>query len=75
MKILNLLAIVLIIPIKLYQVLISPLLGSSCRYSPTCSQYSIEAIKKHGPFKGSWLAVKRISSCHPWGGSGHDPVP
>ena len=75
MKILNILAIVLIIPIKLYQVLISPLLGSSCRYSPTCSQYSIEAIKKHGPFKGSLLAVKRISSCHPWGGSGHDPVP
>ncbi len=75
MKILNILAIVLIIPIKLYQVLMSPLLGSSCRYSPTCSQYSIEAIKKHGPFKGSWLAVKRISSCHPWGGSGHDPVP
>ena len=75
MKILNILAIVLIIPIKLYQVLISPLLGSSCRYSPTCSQYSIEAINKHGPFKGSWLAVKRISSCHPWGGSGHDPVP
>ena len=75
MKILNILAIVLIIPIKLYQVLISPLLGSSCRYSPTCSQYSIEAIKKHGPFKGLWLAVKRISNCHPWGGSGHDPVP
>ena len=75
MKILNILVIVLIIPIKLYQVLISPLLGSSCRYSPTCSQYSIEAIKKHGPFKGSLLAVKRISSCHPWGGSGHDPVP
>ena len=75
MKILNILAIVLIIPIKLYQVLISPLLGSSCRYSPTCSQYTIEAIKKHGPFKGSLLAVKRISSCHPWGGSGHDPVP
>lgn len=75
MKILNILVIVLIIPIKLYQVLISPLLGSSCRYSPTCSQYTIEAIKKHGPFKGSLLAVKRISSCHPWGGSGHDPVP
>ena len=75
MKILNILAIVLIIPIKLYQVLISPLLGSSCRYSPTCSQYSIEAIKKHGPFKGLWLAVKRISNCHPWGGSGHDPIP
>ena len=75
MKILNILATVLIIPIKLYQVLISPLLGSSCRYSPTCSQYSIEAIKKHGPFKGLWLAVKRISNCHPWGGSGHDPIP
>tara|TARA_B100000941_G_scaffold257782_1_gene207818 strand:+ start:543 stop:770 length:228 start_codon:yes stop_codon:yes gene_type:complete len=75
MKTLNILAIVLIIPIKLYQILISPLFGPSCRYSPTCSQYSIEAINKHGPLKGSWLAFKRISSCHPWGGSGHDPVP
>ena len=69
------LSFLLIIPIKLYQIIISPILGPNCRYHPTCSQYSIEAINKHGPFKGTWLAIKRISSCHPWGGSGHDPVP
>ena len=69
------LSFLLVIPIKLYQMLISPILGPNCRYHPTCSQYSIEAINKHGPFKGTWLAMKRISSCHPWGGSGHDPVP
>ena len=69
------LSFLLVIPIKLYQILISPVLGPNCRYHPTCSQYSIEAINKHGPFKGTWLAIKRISSCHPWGGSGHDPVP
>lgn len=71
----KLLSFLLVIPIKLYQMLISPILGPNCRYHPTCSQYSIEAINKHGPFKGTWLAIKRISSCHPWGGSGHDPVP
>ena len=69
------LSFLLVIPIKLYQILISPILGPNCRYHPTCSQYSIEAINKHGPFKDTWLAIKRISSCHPWGGSGHDPVP
>jgi len=69
------LSFLLVIPIKLYQILISPIIGPNCRYHPTCSQYSIEAINKHGPFKGTWLAIKRISSCHPWGGSGHDPVP
>ena len=69
------LSFLLVIPIKLYQILISPILGPNCRYHPTCSQYSIEAINKYGPFKGTWLATKRISSCHPWGGSGHDPVP
>jgi putative membrane protein insertion efficiency factor len=69
------LSFLLVIPIKLYQMLISPILGPNCRYHPTCSQYSIEAINKYGPFKGTWLAIKRISSCHPWGGSGHDPVP
>ena len=68
------LSFLLVVPIKLYQILISPILGPNCRYHPTCSQYSIEAINKHGPFKGTWLAIKRISSCHPWGGSGHDPV-
>ena len=71
----KLLSFILVIPIKLYQILISPLIGPNCRFHPTCSQYSIEAINKHGPFKGTWLAIKRISSCHPWGGSGHDPVP
>ncbi|HET8829275.1 MAG TPA: membrane protein insertion efficiency factor YidD [Pelobium sp.] len=61
--------------IKIYQYLISPLLGSSCRFTPTCSQYGVEAIKKHGAFKGGWLTVKRIARCHPWGNHGHDPVP
>ena len=65
----------LIVPIKLYQILLSPLIGPSCRFTPTCSNYAIDAINKHGPFKGFWLAIKRISKCHPWGGSGHDPVP
>ena len=68
-------SLILIIPIKLYQILISPLLGPSCRFTPTCSQYAVEAIQKYGPFKGSWLAFKRIIRCHPWGGCGHDPVP
>ncbi|MES2447113.1 MAG: membrane protein insertion efficiency factor YidD [Bacteroidota bacterium] len=61
--------------IRLYQILLSPLLGASCRYTPTCSAYGIEAIKKHGPFYGGWLTLKRIASCHPWGKHGHDPVP
>lgn len=61
--------------IRLYQLLLSPLLGASCRYTPTCSAYGIEAIKKHGPFYGGWLTLKRIASCHPWGKHGHDPVP
>ena len=66
---------IFIIPIKLYQILLSPLLGQSCRYHPTCSQYAVEAIQKYGPIKGIWLGIKRIARCHPWGGSGHDPVP
>ena len=65
----------LIIIIKMYQLLISPLFPSSCRYTPTCSHYTVEALNKHGLFKGGWLGIKRISKCHPWGGSGHDPVP
>ncbi len=66
----------LILPVKLYQYLISPLISPSCRYTPSCSVYTIEALKKHGPFKGLWLSIKRIISCNPWwGGSGHDPVP
>ena len=62
-------------PIRLYQRFISPCLGHNCRFLPTCSQYAIEAITKYGPVKGLWLAVKRILRCHPWGGSGYDPVP
>ncbi|MBY0347703.1 MAG: membrane protein insertion efficiency factor YidD [Hydrotalea flava] len=61
--------------IKFYQYVISPNIGPKCRYTPTCSQYAIEALKKYGIFKGGWLSIKRISSCHPWGGHGHDPVP
>jgi putative membrane protein insertion efficiency factor len=65
----------LIFLIRIYQWVISPLLGPKCRYQPTCSHYAVEALKKHGPFKGLWLAVRRISRCHPLGGSGWDPVP
>lgn len=61
--------------IRFYQVAISPYTPATCRYQPTCSHYSLEALKKYGLFKGSWLALKRIFSCHPWGGSGYDPVP
>jgi putative membrane protein insertion efficiency factor len=71
----KILVFILIIPLKFYQWVISPMIGPSCRYTPTCSAYSIQALKKHGPFKGLWLSVKRIASCNPWGGSGYDPVP
>lgn len=60
--------------IQFYRVAISPILPASCRYTPTCSQYAIEAIKKHGPFKGGFIAFKRILRCNPFGGSGYDPV-
>ena len=71
----TLLTKILILPIRFYQGAISPLLPPACRYTPTCSQYAVEALTVHGPFKGSWLALKRICRCHPWGGSGYDPVP
>ena len=61
--------------IKLYQWIISPILGPKCRFNPTCSQYGLEAFKKYGPIKGFWLTIKRIARCHPWGGHGYDPVP
>ncbi|MBO9637849.1 membrane protein insertion efficiency factor YidD [Siphonobacter aquaeclarae] len=64
-----------IILIRIYQGALSPYLGNSCRYTPTCSQYAVQAIDKYGPWKGSWLALRRISRCHPWGGHGYDPVP
>lgn len=64
-----------IVLVKFYQNFISPLTPATCRYSPTCSNYTLEALKKHGLFKGGWLSLKRIISCNPWGGSGYDPVP
>lgn len=65
----------LVWPIRFYQRYISTLTPPTCRFTPTCSQYAIEAIEKYGPMKGLWLAIRRISRCHPWGGSGYDPVP
>ena len=65
----------LVVLIKFYQVCISPFTPPSCRYTPTCSQYALEALRRYGPFKGGWLALKRILRCHPWGGSGYDPIP
>ena len=64
-----------ILPIRVYQLCISPVLPPACRYYPTCSAYAAEAIMTHGIFRGGWLALKRIARCHPWGGSGYDPVP
>lgn len=61
--------------VKFYQYAISPHFPAACRYTPTCSAYAVEALKKYGAIKGSWLALKRIARCHPWGGSGYDPVP
>ncbi len=66
---------ILIIPVRLYKILISPFLPQACRHVPTCSTYAIEALKVHGPIKGLWLATKRIAKCNPWGTSGYDPVP
>ena len=61
--------------VKAYQVVVSPLLGANCRYNPTCSAYALEALKKFGIIKGGLLSIKRVAKCHPWGGSGDDPVP
>lgn len=66
---------ILILLIRFYQGAISPLFPPVCRFTPTCSQYAVEALRKHGAAKGTWLALKRIARCHPWGGSGYDPVP
>ncbi|MBQ8701792.1 MAG: membrane protein insertion efficiency factor YidD [Prevotella sp.] len=65
----------LLLPIRFYQYAISPLTPPSCRFTPTCSEYARQAIIKYGPLKGLWLATKRLLRCHPWGGSGYDPVP
>jgi len=74
-KLLQVLAIPFIWLIRLYQIILSPVMGRSCRFTPTCSRYGIEALKKYGLIKGIWLTAKRISRCHPWGGHGYDPVP
>ena len=65
----------LTLPILFYRTCISPYTPPSCRFTPTCSQYALEALRKYGPLKGGWLALRRLARCHPWGGSGYDPVP
>jgi putative membrane protein insertion efficiency factor len=74
-KFLQILALPFIGLIRIYQLIISPILGPKCRFTPSCSKYGVEALKRYGIFKGSWLTIKRIARCHPWGGHGYDPVP
>lgn len=69
------LAHIIALPVRFYRLVFSPMVGKSCRYQPTCSAYAMEALETHGALKGSWLAAKRIGKCHPFGGSGYDPVP
>lgn len=71
----NLISRVLIVPIRVWQLTFSKVLPPTCRYAPSCSAYTIEALQRHGPIKGLWLGIKRIGRCHPWGSSGYDPVP
>ena len=61
--------------VALYRVAISPWLGANCRFEPSCSEYAMQALRVHGAFRGTWLTIRRIGRCHPWGGSGYDPVP
>ena len=68
-------ALPFIVLVRFYQLCISPFTPPSCRFPPTCSQYALEALRKYGPLKGGWLALRRLARCHPWGGSGYDPVP
>ena len=75
MTVKEILSLPLILLVRFYQKFISPYKPSCCRFTPTCSQYALEALRKYGPLKGSWLAFKRIIRCHPCGGSGYDPVP
>jgi len=75
MSIKDILIFPFVLVIKIYQLFISPLTPATCRYNPTCSSYAKEALETHGLIKGGWLAIKRIFSCNPWGGSGYDPVP
>ena len=69
------LARALSLPVKFYSYVISPLLGANCRFQPTCSAYALEALETHGALRGGWFAIRRMSRCHPLGGSGYDPVP
>jgi hypothetical protein len=71
----TLFALPLIWLLRIYQYAISPMLGRSCRFHPSCSEYAVEALQRHGALKGSWLAVRRIGRCHPWHPGGYDPVP
>ena len=73
--VLRILSLPFMLLIRIYQLIVSPVLGQKCRFTPTCSNYMLDALKKYGPFKGGWLGVKRIARCHPWGGHGYDPVP
>lgn len=69
------LAFIVSLPIRFYRLVISPMIASNCRFTPTCSTYAMEALRKHGAVRGTWLATRRIARCHPWGGSGIDNVP
>lgn len=71
----NPLAFVISLPIRFYRLVISPMIGTNCRYTPTCSTYAMESLHKHGALRGTWLAARRVARCHPWGGSGIDNVP
>ena len=71
----TLLAQIVAVPVRLYRLVFSPWVGHTCRYQPTCSAYALEALEKHGALRGSWLTIRRITRCHPWGKSGYDPVP
>lgn len=66
---------ILLVLIRAYQYLVSPMLGPSCRFTPTCSEYAVQALKKYGAIKGGWLSVKRVGRCHPWHDGGYDPLP
>ena len=68
-------AYLLSLPVRAYRLVLSPYVGHGCRYQPTCSVYALDALERHGALKGGWLAQRRIARCHPWGGSGYDPVP
>ena len=71
----KLLSMIILLPVYVYRLMISPLLGVNCRFQPSCSEYAIDAIRLHGPLKGGYLSARRMMRCHPGGGSGYDPVP